>query len=564
MENDFDNTIQQNKVIENDLNLKNNIDLDNLINIQLKSSNIDIGLGQMFTYIIEIENNSDCELIDVNVAQKIEKKLRLCDITMGSIKLKTVDSYNEFITFYIDKIKARDTKIIEVIVEVISANDKENILSEIKLEGKYRENKQENNIIANSNTCLVNLIKPELIIRKKSLVVEAIVGDIVKFKILAENEGNVDLDNIIIRDILKPELKFLDNTIKINGLSEPNESILSGINIGLLKVGCTKEITFDAEIISRPKSGIVTNVSIGQYQYSIPGEDKLREGNAVSNENSILIQLASIMITKKCNKDNISLGDEITYIINLENDGTLEVENIVVKEEIEESLTLIDGKFNIDNQVVNNIDLSKGILIGNLKVGEKRIIGYSVKYDKASSYGRIINTTKVNFDYKQSTGLVFRGKEIENKLEVTSTISTFKYLSRSEKIYKEKDKPFIGEVDNVSADIDILEYHIVKTIEGKSNEGQKLTGYKIVLQGIIKEVIEYSSDECNRSIYITNEHIPFSTFIVLPDNFKIGSKINIDYSIEDISFERRNKVSVYTNICLLFVAKIRPYISIKS
>ena len=218
----------------------------------------------------------------------------------------------------------------------------------------------------------------------------------------------------------------------------------------------------------------------------------------------------------------------------------------------------MQDKITIDSQVINNVNLEKGILLGNLNVGEKKTIIYKVKYINTSNSLTIINTTKVNYDYKKFNGLIFEGNEVENQLEINSTISNFKCIYKTEKIYREKCKPCIEGVNSISADIDILEYHLVKTIEGKSNEGQKLTGYKIVLEGLIKEVIEYSSVEDDGLVYAISEDIPFSTFIILPSNFKVGSKITNDYVIEELDFKKRDKNSIYTNICLLFIAKIQP------
>ncbi|MGL5353269.1 MAG: hypothetical protein ACRDA5_08070, partial [Clostridium sp.] len=283
--------------------------IENFMKIEIQSNSTGVDLGQTFTYTIIVYNDSDKDVLDVKVTHKVEKELRIVDVMIDAINILDVDRYNKFITLYIDEIKAKERKSIDIIVEVLNTENRKLFESSVKVEGKYIITEgNERNIVAKSNICSVKVVTPKLVLTKKSLVLEAGVGEDVIFTILAENKGNLDIENVIIRDILKPELKFLDDTIKIDGESKGDESILSGVNIGTLKEGESKKIEFKANILCRPEIGEVKNISIGQYEYKVSGDDRIREGNTVSNENSIVIQIVKISIDKVADKEEISLG----------------------------------------------------------------------------------------------------------------------------------------------------------------------------------------------------------------------------------------------------------------
>lgn len=411
-----------------------------------------------------------------------------------------------------------------------------------------------------SNKYDIETIKPMVSLIKKANFFEGIVGDIVTFKIIVENKGNIQLENIILRDLLSPELKFINDTVKIDKIKVPNANILSGITIENLKLKEKKEIIYEAEILSRPIEGEIITVSLAHYKYRVGDEKKLREYSTTSNENLLKVHVANIEINKEYNKKEIILGDAVTCLIELENNGTLDLESIVLKEFIDSSLKLVENKFMIEDRTINNIDISKGVFVGNLKVGERKKISYIVKYDEQNNYVSAINTTKVNFNYKLKSGLVLTGGEITRDVQLKTNISNFKYISIEKRIYRGPNKPYIDYVNDMNVDVDIVNYHIIKTIKGESNEGQISTGNKLLVQGMLKEIIEYTTEDLNVGIYSILINIPFSVFIVLPSNFKEGSKIKVDYQIEDVSFSKVDNNSVYTNVCLLLAAQIQKYI----
>jgi hypothetical protein len=87
-------------------------------------------------------------------------------------------------------------------------------------------------------------------------------------------------------------------------------------------------------------------------------------------------------------------------------------------------------------------------------------------------------------------------------------------------------------------------------------ENQTLTGWKLIVEGELRQVIQYVADERCQSIHGTHFNVPFSTFIVLPPNFEENQCVTVDGYIEDIYAEQIGTRKIFKNITILLVAQI--------
>ncbi|MGL4106580.1 hypothetical protein [Clostridium sp. LP20] len=537
-------------------------DINKLVNIYLKANYEEVGLGQSFIYKIVVENNSYEDIYNVSITQKGISQLKLLEVMSKTINITNIEKNNDSIMIFVEKIKAKARIVIDIRVQVVYISDMGIISSNAKLEGIYKD-EVERELIINSEESIINIEKANITLKKYVKNRDLIIGDRGLFSIVIENSGNINISDVIIRDMLNPELRFVDNSVKIDGITSKNASILSGVKLGEVEVGGRREITFEAEVISEPKEFEISSISLGQYTYKIIGENQVRDGSIKSNEVFIKIQKVHLDICKTVDKVNVSLGEVVTYDIVIKNTGSLDVKNIIFKEIIDQAMCIVDGSYSIENKIINNIDLSSGVMVGNLEVGESKSIKYKAKYIKVDNTRKIANKTILNYDYILLDGLVLKGREVKEDIEISSTISNFKYVSLAGKIYRQKGNPAIDETESITATAEITDYHLINTIKGTSNEGQILTGYKLVIQGVMKEVAEYTTNELDRAVYSITGYIPFSTFIVLPDNFRAGNKVSIDYSIEDTSCKKKDEDCIYSNINFLLIAKVQSFMKLE-
>lgn len=404
-----------------------------------------------------------------------------------------------------------------------------------------------------------NIAENNLTLQKSADKVNAVIGDTIKFSITAINEGDILINNITVIDTLVSELEFKEGSVVACNIPLSNESILSGIDIGSLKPGEIKSITFEATVIDRPENGLIENSAIAKFNYDQNLDNCIITLDKKSNEVSIKIDIAEIKIIKKANKTTASRGDVIGYKVQLINSGTLEARNILFSDALPKEVSLVDDVFEVDGKVINNIGHDINVYVGNLEAGESSTIKYRVIVNASNCSGVIENKAAAKFNYNLCQGVF--GEKISCNVEsgvseVKLGISTFKQLSIDETLCIPCVKPDIEEINNMDVEAEILECHVIKTPSVKSNEGQILSGYKAIIKGVLKEIIEYTSDTAEQSVHSAHYSIPFSSFIVLPSTYVVGSKIDIDAKIEDIYYRKIDNRCFFKNITILINAKI--------
>lgn len=133
--------------------------------------------------------------------------------------------------------------------------------------------------------------------------------------------------------------------------------------------------------------------------------------------------------------------------------------------------------------------------------------------------------------------------------------TAFKQFTVQEMLVLPLAKPDIEQIVKVLAEVVITSIRVIKTPVAISLEGQILTGFKLVVEGEVRQKIEYVADEPTQSVHAAHFDIPFSTFIVLPDTFIIGTPITVTGYIEDIFVEMIDKRTIFKNVTILLDAR---------
>lgn len=136
----------------------------------------------------------------------------------------------------------------------------------------------------------------------------------------------------------------------------------------------------------------------------------------------------------------------------------------------------------------------------------------------------------------------------------------FKQFSVQEQMCLPCAKPDIEQLTKVIADVCIISTRVIKTPGGPTNmvismEGQNLTGWKLIVEGEVRQKVEYVADEPTQSVHAAHFNMPFSTFIVLPATYQPGTPLVVTGYIEDIYAKQLNKRCIFKNVTLLVTAE---------
>ncbi|MEG0013667.1 MAG: DUF3794 domain-containing protein [Cellulosilyticaceae bacterium] len=398
----------------------------------------------------------------------------------------------------------------------------------------------------------------QLVVEKLPYETEASVGDIIEYTLQAINLGQNTLEDVILLDRLHEQLQFLQGSIKVDEQPMPEGNIITGIHIGEINVDQVKTVTFKVKVLSG-NAKTIFNTAEGMYKYKVKDE-KEQKTCTESMPAKVNVSYPHLEVKKIANKDFAVLNEEITYTVNIQNDGDLNAYNVILKDELPKEVVLIPGSFSVNGCVVQEIEIEKGINIGTIFIEESAEITYKVCVRGTNCQGYIKNKAFVIFNYNLPNGkmgeMSTTQEDTGNCAMVMLAISNFKQFSIESYLTIVDKKPCIETINTLTGSIDILNFHLIETPKITSEEGQKLTGYKLIIRGALQLVIEYTALEEQQSVHSAQYAVPFSTFIVLPACYEVGSRLEIEGVVEDIFYKGLDIRNFFANTSVLINAKI--------
>lgn len=147
--------------------------------------------------------------------------------------------------------------------------------------------------------------------------------------------------------------------------------------------------------------------------------------------------------------------------------------------------------------------------------------------------------------------------------EILSTLldddnNTWTQMVISENLYVPRVKPEIEQLVSLFSKVDIISQRVVETPSSgaENREGTRLTGRKLVIEGILRQKIVYTADVPSQSLHSVHFDIPFSAFVVI-DAATVGSaRFKVEPYIEDIFTCAVNKRQIFKNTTLFI--KVSP------
>lgn len=149
----------------------------------------------------------------------------------------------------------------------------------------------------------------------------------------------------------------------------------------------------------------------------------------------------------------------------------------------------------------------------------------------------------------------------------------FTELAIPETVTIPPQKPDIEQLISVMVDAKVISIKIVTTPVSTSEEGQILTGKKLILEIKLKQKITYVADEPTQSVHAAHfEKVVSSVFVIVPpvippppatngvaiETLLKQKKLVVTPYIEDIYGALRDKRTIFKNITLLVDVTVSP------
>lgn len=163
-------------------------------------------------------------------------------------------------------------------------------------------------------------------------------------------------------------------------------------------------------------------------------------------------------------------------------------------------------------------------------------------------------------------GEIYKSSQVASILnkELPRKVKYFSEFLVSGNLFIPQDNPDIDNVISLNVYPRIISSKLVETEIGISNDGQSLSGYKLMVEVEIKEKLKYASKNSDQSIHgISFERIIKSVFIVVPgtvNGYRVcdlvrKKQIIVRPYIEDVYVTIKDNRSIFQNIIILVDVK---------
>lgn len=510
-----------------------------------------VAVGDEITEIINIKNLGNVTFENLILKNK---NLKFLEPNLSSLMINGVfiNEPCQDDILYLDNLRPNENKTISLRYEVVDIPIYDAVLNSCEVVGSYRiyENSDANLVKVDSNSKTLNVVKSDVLIEQKTDQESFLVGDNINHFIKVTNTGSNTLEKASIFIDIPPTLKYVNNSITLNGIPLKIESLIYEVPLGDIKVNETKAINLIIKVLKRTYN---SRANIG---CSVNGEFTINpeKPNVIKNfkaQNHIInIEELQVKVLKSSSKNYIQKGEKVTITNLISNDGTIPIKNVIFRELKSASLLFQEKSLKIDGKLKYRYNPYDGVKIEYLMPGESLAISSEYEYDFNGYESVIESKSYINFvwtldneDYKEE-------KVYSNSIGIEAALSTFKQFNVEKEVKLYCNEPKIKEVLNVIVEPEILNSYEISTIKSTSYENQNLTGSKMVIRGILKEKIQYSVDDEVSSLYMITREELFNTFIVIPEGVW-SENIQFDVRVENVYFRLVDNKTIFKNVMLI-------------
>lgn len=121
-------------------------------------------------------------------------------------------------------------------------------------------------------------------------------------------------------------------------------------------------------------------------------------------------------------------------------------------------------------------------------------------------------------------------------------------------------KPDVETIEKVFAKVKVISKRVIATPVAtvENLEGTMLTGFKLIVEGILKQNIVYTADVPEQSVHSAHFDIPFSAFIILPSTTTLEDEFCVNVCIEDVFVKVFNSRNIFKNVTVFLQAYPAP------
>ncbi|MCC0636233.1 DUF11 domain-containing protein [Clostridioides sp. ES-S-0001-02] len=258
-----------------------------------------------------------------------------------------------------------------------------------------------------SNDMSGNILEVEKYVDKEC----ASVFDILTYTIIVTNMSNRKTGNIFFKDYISKYIKFINNTVEVNGIRKGGLNPQQGFYIGKINGNCKKIISFKSIVLANSACRVIENHANIYYYYKYDMEKFPMKISIESNRVYTSIKKA---VFKQLNISNTLKAPK-----NLKDILKVNTNSKIL------SIKLIKNPINKDK----NLKLCNLIIVGSIEFE----INYSCRnYSRFKSVNKLDNSYNIQEDKDYRSNIKMANENIENyKNQINITPSKVKKVTKT-------------------------------------------------------------------------------------------------------------------------------------
>lgn len=267
-----------------------------------------------------------------------------------------------------------------------------------------------------SNTVITYIEQPIISLTKSASQSLAVIGDIIAYTIEVRNTGSTAAI-VTIFDNIPAGSSFLVNSVSVDNAPLPGVDPVSGIPIGTISAGSTRNVSFLVTVESLPSPQQLVDQGTASYTFTLTDGRSL-SGTGSSNTVSIPVSAPNVVVMETANVSTAIQGDTVIYTVVVTNQGVANVNNVILTSIADVSTSFIPGSVIVNGVPSPNTNPSTGIPIGTLAPNTPVTVTFEVKITMPTP--QIINQSSVSF-----TSGTFSGSSSSNNVVTPVTQANF-------------------------------------------------------------------------------------------------------------------------------------------
>ncbi|EFM12133.1 conserved repeat domain protein [Paenibacillus curdlanolyticus YK9] len=227
-----------------------------------------------------------------------------------------------------------------------------------------------------SNTVTTPVGEAVVSVAKSASMPNVTVGDTYSYWFTLTNTGNSPA-TATLTDVVPNGSTFVGNSVLINGAPTPGVDPTSGIPVGVIPAGGSAVVSYVVNVVSFPASRQLVNQASASYQFTLSNGRTVTR-TAASNSVTVQVALPNVSLAKSASRSSAVVGDTMTYTSLLTNNGIANVNNIILRDQLQSNTSLVPGSVQVQGVTRPDASPDAGISIGTLAPGASVTVTFEV------------------------------------------------------------------------------------------------------------------------------------------------------------------------------------------